>query len=244
LVDQATHYSNSAYREGPGKFDEASAKRRHSRFIVGAHILASSAAEFAACVIRVPAEVVKQRAQAGQSGGRSWNALQDILKTYHATDGKGVGSFRVARELYRGWGVTMLRELPFTVIQFPLWEALKGWHVKKFGPSSTSKASSKAMQMNPGDAIGAIPAAAYGSVSGAIAAGVTTPLDVLKTRLMLSRERVGAIEMLRRIINQSGPGALLAGLAPRTLWISVGGFIFLGSYQWAWNALGGREDEK
>lgn len=29
-------------------------------------------------------------------------------------------------ELCRGWGITAMRKIPFTVIQFPLWEAMKG----------------------------------------------------------------------------------------------------------------------
>lgn len=220
---------------------EAEAKSRMKRLTVGAHILSGCAGEIAGCVVRVPAEVVKQRAQAGQSGGRSWNTFTAILKTYSAP-GNG-GLTRVIRELYRGAGVTLLRELPFTMIQFPLWEALKAWHVGRYGPSSSHLASTSS-SISPGEAIGAIPAALYGSLSGAVAAGITTPLDVLKTRLMLARERVGALEMLRRIVHTSGPMALFAGLAPRTIWISLGGAVFLGSYQWAYNMLGERERQR
>jgi solute carrier family 25 (mitochondrial S-adenosylmethionine transporter), member 26 len=215
---------------------EVEAKRRQKRLLVGAHMLAGCAGEIAGCIIRVPAEVVKQRAQAGQSGGRSWNTFTNILKTHSAG-----GPTRVVRELYRGAGVTLLRELPFTMIQFPLWEALKAWHVGKYGPASSHLSSSTT---SPGEAISAIPAALYGSLAGAVAAGITTPLDVLKTRLMLARESVGAVEMLRRIVQTSGPTALFAGLAPRTIWISLGGAIFLGSYQWAYNVLGEREQER
>jgi solute carrier family 25 S-adenosylmethionine transporter 26 len=78
-------------------------------------------------------------------------------------------------------------------------------------------------------------------MSGAVAAGITTPLDVLKTRMMLASEKVRAGEMLSRILRESGPRALFAGLGPRIGWISVGGAIFLGSYQWAINLMGGAE---
>ena len=44
-----------------------------------AHMLAASLGEVAACAVRVPTEVVKQRAQAGQHGGSSWAALRAIL---------------------------------------------------------------------------------------------------------------------------------------------------------------------
>jgi solute carrier family 25 S-adenosylmethionine transporter 26 len=82
-----------------------------------------------------------------------------------------------------------------------------------------------------------------GSVAGAIAAGVTTPLDVLKTRMMLAKEKMPLWTMLQSILRDSGPKAFFAGIGPRVGWISVGGAIFLGSYQWASNLLGG-EDEK
>ncbi|EAQ86765.1 hypothetical protein CHGG_08018 [Chaetomium globosum CBS 148.51] len=86
------------------------------------HMLAASAGEIAACAVRVPTEVVKQRAQAGQHGGSSLRSLRHILGQRGS-----VGVVGVWRELYRGWGITVMREVPFTILQFPLWEALKGW---------------------------------------------------------------------------------------------------------------------
>lgn len=119
--------------------------------------------------------------------------------------------------------MTILREVPFTIIQFPLWEALKSWSRAR---SSTNN-------------ISAVQSALFGSLSGAVAAGITTPLDVLKTRLMLAREKVGFQQMLGRILRENGAQALFAGIGPRIFWISAGGAIFLGSYQWAVNKLGG-----
>lgn len=181
---------------------------------------AASAGEVAACAVRVPTEVVKQRAQALRAGS-SWGALKEIL------DQRGkIGMGGVWRELYRGWGITVVREVPFTVIQFPLWEALKEWRRRTRG-------SERITGWESGLA---------GSVSGAVAAGVTTPLDVLKTRLMLARERVDAGVLLRRIMRESGPGAFFRGIWPRMMWIGVGGWIFLGTYQWGVNMLGGEYD--
>ncbi|UKZ71666.1 uncharacterized protein TrAtP1_012617 [Trichoderma atroviride] len=48
---------------------------------------ASSLGEIAACSVRVPTEVVKQRAQAGHHGGSSAKALGHILSRYSATGG-------------------------------------------------------------------------------------------------------------------------------------------------------------
>ena len=187
------------------------------------HMAAASAGEVAACAVRVPTEVVKQRAQALQHPS-SWHALRAILQLRGT-----LGFAHVWRELYRGWSITIMREVPFTVIQFPLWEGMKAWSKtrKPFGRSEVSGAES----------------AVFGSLAGAVAAGITTPLDVLKTRLMLAREKVAAGEMLARILRDSGPRAFFAGIGPRVMWISAGGAIFLGSYQWAINQLGGSEEE-
>lgn len=179
------------------------------------HMAAASVGEVAACAVRVPTEVVKQRAQARQQQS-SLAALRFILGQR-----RDVGVVGVWREMYRGWGITVMREVPFTVIQFPLWEGLKEWWRRRKGKHG----------------ITALESGVFGSMAGAIAAGVTTPLDVLKTRLMLARERERATVLLLKILRESGPRVFFAGIGPRVLWISAGGAVFLGSYQWAYNAM-------
>ncbi|MCJ1464761.1 S-adenosylmethionine transporter [Pseudocyphellaria aurata] len=179
------------------------------------HMNSAMAGELAACAVRVPTEVVKQRAQALQAPS-SLAALRLILRRRADLGVKGVW-----RELYRGWGITVMRELPFTVIQFPLWEGMKAWRRRAKGLERTTAAES----------------AVFGSLAGAVAALLTTPLDVLKTRMMLAQERQAAIPLLLQILRESGPRALFAGTGPRMVWISVGGAVFLGSYQWAYNTM-------
>ena len=180
---------------------------------------AASIGEVAACAVRVPTEVVKQRAQAVQAP-TSLAVLQSIWRLRRSNGAVGgIGMLGVWREMYRGWGITVMREVPFTVIQFPLWEAMKEWRRRTEGRESISGWES----------------GVFGSVAGAVAAGVTTPVDVLKTRMMLAREKQAVMPLLRSILRESGPGAFFAGIGPRVLWISAGGAIFLGNYQWAYN---------
>lgn len=183
------------------------------------HMVAASLGEVAACAVRVPTEVVKQRAQASHHPS-SLASLQHILGQRRAH-----GLAHVWRELYRGWGITIMREVPFTVIQFPLWEGMKEW----------------SRRTNGKDSVSAFEGAAFGSVAGAVAAGVTTPLDVLKTRMMLSTQRQKVVPLLTSILKESGPMTFFAGIGPRVFWISTGGAIFLGSYQWTINALCGAD---
>jgi solute carrier family 25 S-adenosylmethionine transporter 26 len=128
----------------------------------------------------------------------------------------------MGRELYRGWGITVMREVPFTVIQFPMWEGMKRWAAQRDGRDTAT----------------ALQSAVFGSISGAIAAALTTPLDVLKTRMMLARENLSTGDLLRQIYNEGGTKVFFKGVGPRVTWISIGGAVFLGSYQWASNALG------
>ncbi|KAI0996517.1 hypothetical protein K3495_g11664 [Podosphaera aphanis] len=179
------------------------------------HMLAASLGEIAACGVRVPTEVVKQRAQAGQYSS-SLKALMAILNQYRT-----IGIPGVWMQLYRGWSITVMREVPFTVIQFPLWESMKERRKNISGKDHNT----------------ALESALLGSVAGAIAAGITTPLDVLKTRMMLAEEKTAMVPLLKRILLDNGPRAFFAGIGPRIMWISAGGAIFLGSYQWALNSL-------
>ncbi|KAF8542553.1 mitochondrial carrier domain-containing protein [Trichophaea hybrida] len=173
-----------------------------------AHMLAASFGEVAACAARVPTEVVKQRVQASQYSS-SWLALRHILTA-------NTGASTMWRELYRGWGVTVMREIPFTIIQFPLWEAMKTWRSNMKGRKASSTES-----------------AVFGSVSGGIAAAATTPVDVLKTRLMLAKKRQSAMSTLKNIVIKEGTAALFKGITPRIVWISIGGAIFFGVWDFA-----------
>ncbi|KAJ1645230.1 S-adenosylmethionine transporter [Coemansia erecta] len=173
-----------------------------------AHMAAASAGEVAACLVRVPTEVIKQRLQA----------------KHHSSLGKAIrGTYQTEGLLgfYRGYLTQVVREIPFTCIQFPIYEYLKQWHATRNGRQIRSWE-----------------AALCGSVAGATAAALTTPLDVVKTRVMLSTKGMGAhleyngiVGTLTRIAQEEGVRALFSGIVPRTVWISVGGFVFLGSYE-------------
>ncbi|GMS89149.1 hypothetical protein PENTCL1PPCAC_11324, partial [Pristionchus entomophagus] len=174
---------------------------RHDAY---SHAFAAGVGEILACTVRVPTELVKQRAQA-DSSRRISSIFREILRS----DG--------FRGFFRGYRSTIAREIPFSLIEFPLWEALKKVAARTQGKSECSP----------------LMGAACGSMAGGVAAALTTPLDVVKTRIMLStgKEKRRVMETLNQVYREGGISRLFSGILPRSLWMSLGGFIFFGAYE-------------
>lgn len=181
------------------------------------HILAAAAGDVTSSTVRVPFEIVKQRLQSGLHKTSS-EAIRAIFAK------QGIPGF------FAGYGSLVLRELPFDAIQFPLYEYLKSTWTRR---SKSGKLHTWQQSL-------------CGSAAGAVAAAVTTPLDVVKTRLMTqgavhqaaaqngaSQQYKGIIDGITRIAREEGPATLFSGIVPRVIWISAGGAIFFGSYELA-----------
>ncbi|KAK4381382.1 S-adenosylmethionine carrier 1, chloroplastic/mitochondrial [Sesamum angolense] len=69
------------------------------------------------------------------------------------------------------------------------------------------------------------------NLTGAITGAVTTPLDVIKTRLMVqgsTKQYTGICHCVNTILREEGSSAFFRGMGPRVLWIGIGGSIFFG----------------
>ena len=141
--------------------------------------------------VMVPKELITQRMQAG-STGRSWEVLLKILEK----DG--------ILGLYAGYSATLLRNLPAGILSYSSFE-----YLKSFVLSKTGKAHLEPLQ-----------SVICGALAGAISSSLTTPLDVVKTRLMTqvrgkSKERIS--EIVRQILAEEGWKGLFRGMGPRLL---------------------------
>ncbi|KAL1607831.1 hypothetical protein SLS60_002769 [Paraconiothyrium brasiliense] len=130
------------------------------------HAGASSIAELVSCAILTPAEVIKQNAQM-VSAGSSTNATVQTLAKFRSNP----------LALWRGYTALAGRNLPFTALQFPMFEKMKE-AIKNY----RDRAGIRTGTILESGMITAVSAGAAGSV----AAVVTTPIDVVKTRIMLS----------------------------------------------------------
>ncbi|KAK9114704.1 hypothetical protein Syun_021501 [Stephania yunnanensis] len=166
-----------------------------------AHLIAGAVGGAASSLVRVPTEVVKQRMQTGQFASAP-NAVRLIV----AKEGfKG---------LYAGYRSFLLRDLPFDAIQFCIYEQLRIGY----------KLAAKRDLNDPENAL-------IGAFAGVLTGAVTTPLDVIKTRLMVqgsANQYKGIFDCVQTIVREEGPQALLKGIGPRVLWIGIGGSIFFG----------------
>lgn len=176
------------------------------------YMAAASIGEMVACLIRVPMEVVKQRRQVC-----STQSSVQIMMSALSNEG-------LIKGLYRGFGSTIVRELPFSFIQLPILEYLKVVYSKKLKDNLILDSWEVAL---------------CGACAGGIAAAVTTPLDVVKTRIMLADKNLTnpqdlkIIGMLKSVYYERGFTGLFAGFVPRVMWITIGGCVFFGVYDFS-----------
>uniref|UniRef100_A0A8C9QFI2 Mitochondrial glutamate carrier 2 n=1 Tax=Spermophilus dauricus TaxID=99837 RepID=A0A8C9QFI2_SPEDA len=111
--------------------------------------------------------------------------------------------------LYKGLGATLLRDIPFSIIYFPMFANLNNLGVHEL----TGKASFAHSFMS-------------GCIAGSLAAVAVTPLDVLKTRIQTLKKGLGEdvysgiMDCARKLWIQEGPSAFMKGAGCRALVIA------------------------
>ncbi|KAL6549108.1 putative S-adenosylmethionine carrier 2, chloroplastic [Orobanche hederae] len=148
-----------------------------------AHLAAGAVGGAASSIVRVPTEVIKQRIQTGQ-----FVSAPEAVRLIVAKEG--------FRGLYAGFGSFLLRDLPFDAIQFCIYEQLRIGY----------KLAARRDLNDPETAIiGAF--AVVLKRLGAITGAMTTPLDVIKTRLMVqgsSKQYNGIFHCVNTILREEG----------------------------------------
>jgi solute carrier family 25 S-adenosylmethionine transporter 26 len=181
--------------------------------------LAVAAAQIPYWIIRNPSEVIKVRQQANIEGyGEGVNALEAIQKTLAAAKASDNStSWSGVQEFYTGYWENILYAYPADVIKFVTYESLTQGR-KDLSPIEGAKA---------------------GALATAAAQFLTTPLDVVRNRLMTGRnsdgvllteeeKEVGYVESLTILAREEGLAGLFAGASPR-----VGKAILSGAIQFA-----------
>jgi solute carrier family 25 S-adenosylmethionine transporter 26 len=162
---------------------------------------------------------------------------------------------------YVGLSSTLSRELPFALIQFPLYDFLKRRLTATLAVANGGDAPmltfffvtlsmlgthrsclrhsplhldlpDKIRTIDSGPpTISPLQGALCGSVAGCIAAAATTPLDMLKTRMMLG-SKLSPSKLILQIFREGGWPLLFSGIVPRIAGVGFGGTIFFGAYEY------------
>lgn len=221
------------------------------------HSLASGTAELASCLVLTPAEVIKQNAQMIRSSGGSGSgtgsgtSLQ-ALRMLRASDGGGVN-----RRLWTGYTALAARNLPFTAMQFPMFEHIRA-SLWRWRDDRRRRGERPALPSHRREAGGVDPGqglletglvnGASAALSGSVAAVLTTPTDVVKTRMMLlggesrtsagsghtsgrGKRRVGGFQVAKDIYAELGVRGLFRGGLFRAGWTALGSGLYLGTYE-------------
>ncbi|KAI3849946.1 hypothetical protein MKW98_026860 [Papaver atlanticum] len=178
--------------------------------------IASFCSTILGTAVRIPCEVLKQRCQAGIFD----NVGEALVGTLRQDGIKG---------FFRGTGATLCREVPFYVAGMGLYaESKKG--VQQF----------LRRELEPWETI------LVGALSGGLAAVVTTPFDVLKTRTMTAPQGLPvSMSMIAfSILRQEGPLGLFKGALPRFFWIAPLGAMNFAGYELARKAMDKKNEEQ
>jgi len=129
--------------------------------------------------------------------------------------------------LYKGYIGQISRDVPFRALQLPSYELVKKWYIRNFATIlAADKFTSVARTLSPLENL------LIGIVAGSFSAALTTPLDVLKTRMMTTgKDKANASpqsvwSVLLQLYRSEGFSGLFAGLLPRVIYIGPSAGLF------------------
>jgi len=176
-------------------------------------------AQLCGSVTWVPMDVIKERLQiegqlkTGEVYGSSWQAVKQICR-HEGFMG-----------LYRAYVIHQFVWAPFNGLYFTTYERTKKYMSDQYNS-------------------GPVVAGTVASISaGTVASVVTSPLDLVKTRLqvMLSNPTIfdytGPVDAFFKIVKKEGVAALFDGVAARCIWLTPRISIAMVSYEYIKNVL-------
>ncbi|XP_062489813.1 probable mitochondrial glutathione transporter SLC25A39 isoform X1 [Pezoporus occidentalis] len=183
----------------------------------GYHIplLAGALARLGAVTVISPLELIRTKMQSRQL---SYQELRVCIQSAVAQDGW--------LSLWRGWGPTVLRDVPFSALYWFNYELVRDWLCRNAWLD-------EAMFM-----ISFI----SGAISGTVAAVLTLPFDVVKTQrqIELGHSEVHPVAaskpsstwlLMQRIRAESGTRGLFAGFLPRVIKVAPACAIMISTYE-------------
>lgn len=173
-------------------------------------VIAASLGDAVGSLWLTPSEVIKSKSQTGM--------YPTPLSTARAIASQGPLAF------YQGYFAAIARDVPFRAIQLFLFERCRDWY------------SRRARSSHPNKTISPVENLLIGALSGTATAVVTTPLDVIRTRMMSQPSGKDAIyknalDCISKTFTNEGTRAFFRGLGPRVLLVGPASAVFFVTYE-------------
>ena len=156
-------------------------------------------------MIRNPFEVIKQNQQLGKFH-TIYEAASEIVSK------RGIKGF------YAGYFSLIMREIPFSGLQFPLYEFFKKFQISQLAKLNNVSESDVNMTFKNH--------ALNGASAGSIAGFLVTPIDVIKTRQMtqdINNSNLNATAIIKEIMKEEGIKGMFRGAGMRLVYLYFGG---------------------
>jgi hypothetical protein len=184
-------------------------------------------AETIACIIYVPVDVIKERMQVQRADSsliyrNAWDAVRQISKT------EGLAG------IYRGYAATLASFGPFSALYFVFYEKLKHLARQQTTGQHLSSWELDKVQLSFGWVVGCSASA------GAVASWLTSPLDLAKLRLQVSRANQmdagaptyrGVVDCLQQAYSSGGVRGLFRGAGARVVHFAPATTITMTCYE-------------
>ncbi|KAI2826315.1 hypothetical protein CBS147343_6993 [Aspergillus niger] len=231
------------------------------------HSLSSCTAESVSCFILTPAEVIKQNAQVYTNSNPQPSPNDPTKNPPSRTTNITLLTLRKFRHrptsLWSGYTALLGRNLPFTGLNFPVFEYLRG-HLSGY---LLRRRDGGGGGNGDGDVLGqfgvvqrALITGVSAAVAGTVSSVVTTPVDVVKTRMMLGagssttngsgdgdeKKKGGASVWAvgKKVYREEGVRGLFKGGAIRSVWTAISFGVYLCVYEGGRGFLENRRKEK
>lgn len=198
------------------------------------YLVAGIVGDLALSVFYVPSEVLKTRLQLQgrynnpytKGCGYNYRGLRDAVRSVARNEGVSALTY--------GYKETLIRDLPFSALQFAFYERLRKVAIYYNNGSNDLPIYTELFT---------------GAAAGGLAGTLTTPLDVIKTRIQTATIDTAAVHLdnsapksqllsrsstlttLRSIYRNEGFLGMFSGVGPRFIWTGVQSSIMLLLYQ-------------
>ncbi|XP_005992280.1 probable mitochondrial glutathione transporter SLC25A39 isoform X2 [Latimeria chalumnae] len=183
----------------------------------GSHIplIAGAIARLGAVTVISPLELIRTKMQSRQL---TYKELNVCIRSAIAQDGWP--------SLWRGWGPTVLRDVPFSALYWFNYELVKNWLQKEYHVHEATFMMSFTA----------------GAISGSVAAALTLPFDVVKTHRQIELGEMETLKVkdkkpsstwliMKRIQAESGFRGLFAGFMPRLIKVAPACAVMISTYE-------------